>query len=121
MNVALWVLQIFFAVVFLVHALVHYFPPAALRAEMDKQNIPRMRALSNGSEVLAAIGLVVPPAVGIAPWLAPLAALGLVIVMIGAATFHLSRREIPVVVFTLVLAAGLAFLAYGRAFIAPFD
>ena len=33
MNVALWVLQIFFAVFFLGHALVHYFPPAAIRKE----------------------------------------------------------------------------------------
>jgi uncharacterized membrane protein YphA (DoxX/SURF4 family) len=119
-NVTLWVLQIVFAALFLVHAVLHLFPPAALRAQMDRQNIPRMRALSNGSELLAAVGLVVPPAVGIAPWLTPLAAVGLVVVMAGATAFHLSRKETPVAAFTLALAAALAFLACGRIFLAPF-
>ena len=44
-------------------------------------------------ELLGAVGLIVPPLTGIAPWLAPVAALGLVVVMIGAARAHLKLGE----------------------------
>ncbi|THG29868.1 DoxX family protein [Naasia lichenicola] len=44
-------------------------------------------------EVLGAIGLILPPLTGIAPALAFVAALGLVVVQIGAIVFHLARGE----------------------------
>ncbi len=44
-------------------------------------------------EVLGAIGLILPPLTGIAPVLALLAALGLLVLQVLAAGFHLSRRE----------------------------
>lgn len=44
-------------------------------------------------EVLGAVGLILPPLTGIAPMLAPWAAIGLVLVQAGAAITHLSRRE----------------------------
>jgi hypothetical protein len=118
-HVALWVLQIFFAVFYVVHAVLHMFPPDALRAQIEQQNIPRMRALANWSELLAAAGLVLPGLTGIATWLTPLAALGLVVVMVGAAAFHVSRNETAGAVFAGALAAALAFLAVGRAFLEP--
>jgi hypothetical protein len=120
-NVALWVLQFFFAVFYVVHAVLHMFPPDALRAQMEEQNIPRMRALANWSELLAAAGLILPGLVGIATWLTPLAALGLVAVMIGATAFHVSRKETAGYVFAGALALLLAFLAYGRVFLEPLD
>lgn len=65
-------------------------------------------------EVLAAIGLVLPPLTGIAPVLALLAAVGLVLVQIGGITVHLRRGEVKVVgfnVFLLVLAGVAIWLA----------
>ncbi len=44
-------------------------------------------------EVLGAIGLIVPPLTGIAPWLALVAAIGFVIVQLGAIIVHLRRSE----------------------------
>lgn len=44
-------------------------------------------------EVLGAIGLIVPPLVGVAPWLAFVAAIGFVLVQVGAAVVHLRRGE----------------------------
>ena len=61
-------------------------------------------------EVLAAAGLIAPPLTGIAPWLAPVAALGLVVVMIGAARAHrkLNETVIPnVALAVLALAAAV--------------
>lgn len=44
-------------------------------------------------EVLGAIGLVLPPLVGVAPVLVPVAAIGLAVVMLGAVTVHMRHRE----------------------------
>ncbi|MET9002158.1 DoxX family protein [Amycolatopsis sp. NPDC004169] len=65
-------------------------------------------------EVLAAIGLILPQALDIAPVLTPLAATGLVLVQIGAIIVHARRKEtksLPVNVVLLLLAA---FVAVGR-------
>ncbi|KTS00670.1 MULTISPECIES: DoxX family protein [Microbacterium] len=54
-------------------------------------------------EILGAIGLILPPLVGVAPILAPLAAVGLVLVQVGAVVFHLRRGESKVLPMNLVL------------------
>ncbi len=62
-------------------------------------------------EVLGAIGLILPPVTGIAPILAPLAAVGLVVVQAAAVVFHLRRGEAKVTPMNfalLVLAAAAA-------------
>jgi hypothetical protein len=61
-------------------------------------------------EVLGAIGLILPPLTGIAPWLALAAAIGLVLVQIGGIILHLSRGEAKVIGLNIVLlvVAGLA-------------
>nr|WP_300149815.1 DoxX family protein [Propionicimonas sp.] len=71
-------------------------------------------------EVLAAIGLILPPLVNIAPVLAPLAAVGLVLLMVGAAVTHARRKEPQMIVANLVLLALAAFVAVGRFALAPF-
>jgi uncharacterized membrane protein YphA (DoxX/SURF4 family) len=66
------------------------------------------------SELLGALGLILPLATKIKPWLTPLAALGLTAVMVLAALFHTTRGEYFVIPINLVLGA-LAFLvAWGR-------
>jgi uncharacterized membrane protein YphA (DoxX/SURF4 family) len=65
-------------------------------------------------EILAAIGLILPALTGIIPVLVPVAALGLVIVMAGAAITHVRRKETQAVVMTLVLLALAAVVVWGR-------
>jgi hypothetical protein len=65
-------------------------------------------------ELLAAIGLVLPAATGILPWLTPLAAAGLALVMLLAAITHLRRKEPRAVVVNAVLFALSAFVAWQR-------
>jgi len=58
-------------------------------------------------EVLGAVGLILPPLTAIAPWLAVAAAIGLVLVQIGATILHLVRgeaRQIGLNIALLVLA-----------------
>ena len=58
-------------------------------------------------EVLGAVGLVVPPLVGVAPWLAFAAAVGLVLVQVGAAVVHLRRGENVWMTAVLAVVAGV--------------
>jgi hypothetical protein len=66
------------------------------------------------SELLAAAGLILPSITGILPWLTPLAAAGLVIVMARAVVYHLSRQETKSVIASIVLIILATFLAYMR-------
>jgi hypothetical protein len=65
-------------------------------------------------EVLGAIGLILPGAVGILPFLTPIAAVGLGIIMIGAGVTELRRHEPRHAVINLVYLAAAIFIAIGR-------
>ena len=67
------------------------------------------------AEVLGALGLVLPAATRVRPRLTALAAAALALDMAVATLFHLARGEASAVPATLVLGAGLAFVAWGRA------
>ena len=62
------------------------------------------------AELLGAIGLIAPPAAGIAEWLAPLAGLGLAVTMIGAARAHrkLGETMVPNLVLAVLALASAA-------------
>ena len=66
------------------------------------------------SELAAALGLVLPAATRIRPLLTPLAAIGLVMVMVLASLFHISRGEWFALPLNLVLGSLAAFVAWGR-------
>jgi uncharacterized membrane protein len=70
-------------------------------------------------EVLGALGLVLPALTGVLPWLTPLAALGLVLLMAGAVYTHLRREEGSAVVPPAVLLLLAALVAVGRSFVLP--
>ncbi|MFD7554513.1 DoxX family protein [Streptomyces sp. NPDC059835] len=63
-----------------------------MMAWVDRVPLPALRALG-AVEILGATGLVLPPLTGIAPSLAPAAAIGFVILQIGAISVHLSGGD----------------------------
>lgn len=65
-------------------------------------------------EILAAVGLILPGALGIGPILVPLAALGLAMIMVGATITRIRRREFTYMVGDLVYLAATTFVAWGR-------
>lgn len=71
------------------------------------------------SEVLGGLGLVLPAATRIKPMLTPLAALGLALIMLLAALFHLVRSEFAAIGTNVVLGVLAAFVAWGRTKKAP--
>jgi uncharacterized membrane protein YphA (DoxX/SURF4 family) len=72
--------------------------------------------LIGAAEVLGAVGLIMPPALGILSVLSPAAAAGLALLMTGAVIVHLRRgetRKIAAPTTLAVLAAAIAVLRFG--------
>jgi DoxX-like family len=67
-----------------------------------------------GLEVLAAVGLVLPAALDVAPVLVPLAALGLVLLMVVAAITRVRRHEYRLVMVDLAYIVLAAIVVWGR-------
>lgn len=73
-----------------------------MMAWVDRVPLPALRALGT-VEILGAAGLILPPLTGIAPWLAPAAAIGFVLLQAGAIAVHLTGGD-----RRIALNAGLA-------------
>src|SRR3989442_13426809 len=71
------------------------------------------------AEVVGAIGLILPGLLRIRPGLTPLAAAGLVIIMIGATVIGLAGGDVVMALIPLVVGLLAALVAYGRWRLAP--
>ena len=113
MNVALWIAQALLAAVFLFAGGMKLVVPVE---EMTQQmTIPGWFLRILGVvEVLGGIGVLLPWLLGIRPGLTPLAAAGLVIVMIGAVAVTLATADVATALIPLVVGLLAAFVAYGR-------
>jgi uncharacterized membrane protein YphA (DoxX/SURF4 family) len=114
MNVALWILQVLLAALFLWHGWLFLSPPAELIEIMNKEFALWFRIFLGVAEVLAAIGLIVPGVTRILPSLIPITAVCLMIVMVSATVLHSTRGETGSAITTAVLFVVLAFVAYMR-------
>jgi hypothetical protein len=114
MKLALWIAQVLLAALYLFAGGVKLvLPPEALAGPVP---LPVWFLRFIGvAEVFGAIGLILPTLLNIRPGLTPLAALGLVIIMIGATIVTLMGGG-TVALVLIPLTAGLlaAFVAYGR-------
>jgi len=118
LNIALWIAQGLLAAIFLFAGGMKLVLPVE---EMTKQlPLPglflRFIAVC---EVLGAIGVILPWLLGIRPGLTPLAAAGLVIIMVGATVTTLATAGIAMALIPLVVGILAAFVAYGRWRLAP--
>ncbi|MDA0638722.1 DoxX family protein [Nonomuraea sp. MCN248] len=118
MDLALWIVAGLLAAVFGVAGLMKLTQrketlAASGLAWTEDVSAATVKAIG-GLEVLAALGLILPATFGIAPVLVPLAAAGLVLVMVGAAVTHARRKEHPAIAVNAVLLLLAAFVAWGR-------
>ena len=121
LHLALWIIAAILAVVFLVASSTKLFVPKEKLAGMGGAASRWVEDFSPGAlkaigalEFLAAVGLIMPAAVGIAPVLVPLAATGAVLLFAGAAIMRLRRGERATIIGDLVYLAMAAFVAWGR-------
>lgn len=118
MIIAFWIVAGLLALLFLAAGLMKLTRPKEALASSGLAWTEDFTAgavkLIGTAEVLGAIGLVLPPLVGIAPVLSPIAAIALTGLMAGAVAVHIRRKEqfVPPLVLALlaIAAAVLGFL-----------
>jgi hypothetical protein len=118
MNVALWIVQGLLAALFLFAGGMKLVTPAEELVQQSQMSATFLRFIGV-VEVLGGLGVVLPWATGILPILTPLAAAGLVIVMIGATATAFSMGGAAMALLPLVTGIAAAFVAYGRSRPAP--
>lgn len=108
MNTAIWIVQGIAATMFLMAGIMKSTQPK----EKLEPKLPWVKDFSLGkvrlvgvSELLGAIGLILPQLTGIIPVLTPIAASGLVLIMLLAAVYHFRKQEYKAIAFNLVLLA----------------
>jgi putative oxidoreductase len=122
MNIALWVVQALLAAAFLMAGGMKLTQPIDRQSKsLDWVRVvpPGFVRFIGAAEVLGAIGLILPMVTGILPWLTVAAGIGLAVVMVSAAVFHVSRGETVRVPTNLVLLLLAALVIVGRWVIAP--
>lgn len=121
MTIALWIVQALLAAAFIFAGVTKAFRYAYAHATLPwVKDVPRgLTTFIGVAELLGGIGLLLPALTGMLPWLTPLAAAGLALVMLLAIGFHTTRREWPAIGFNIVLLLLAAFVAYGRFAIMP--
>ncbi|MEW6434368.1 MAG: DoxX family protein [Myxococcota bacterium] len=120
-SIGFWTAQVLLATAFGMAGTMKTFTPI----EELAQKLPWVTSLPNlvrfigVSELAGALGLILPAATRVKPVLTPVAALGLVVVMVLAAGFHILRGEVQAVPINAVLGGLAAFVAWGRLRKAP--
>jgi uncharacterized membrane protein YphA (DoxX/SURF4 family) len=112
-NVLLWVIQGLLAALFLFAGVTKLMMP--IEALTSQSGLPGAFLRFIGVvEVLGAIGLILPAATGIRRELTPMAAAGLVIIMLGAVGLVLADGNVAPALFPLAVGLLSAFVAYKR-------
>jgi uncharacterized membrane protein YphA (DoxX/SURF4 family) len=115
MNTALWIIQALLAALFLFAGGMKLVMPIEDIIKQMPLPLPGWFVRFTGVvELLGGIGLILPWLLRIKPELTPLAAAGLVIVMIGATVYTLASGEIASAPMPLVVGILAGFIAYGR-------
>jgi DoxX-like family len=118
MNIVLWIIQGLLAVLFLFAGGVKLVVPIDQLVKQMPQFPGLFLRFIGVCEVLGAVGLILPRLLKIRPGLTPLAAIGLVVIMIGATVTTLSISAAQAVV-PMVVGLLLVFVAYGRWRLSP--
>ena len=123
MTYVLWIIQVLLALLFLFSGGTKLVLPLDVLKSMGSPNQIQLPGLFirfiGVVEVLGALGLILPGLLRIKPWLTPLAAAGLVIVMIGAVAVTVAGGEVAAALVPLVVGLLAAFVTYGRWRLAP--
>ena len=118
MNVALWIIQGLLAALFVFSGGMKLVLP--IEKMQDPVALPGLFLRFIGvCELLGAIGLILPSLLRIRPGLTPLAAAGLVVIMIGAVVISVIYMGVASALIPLLVGILAAFIAYGRSRLAP--
>jgi putative oxidoreductase len=117
MNIVLWIVQVLLAILFGMAGIVKTFQTSKAKKQFPwaKNRSDSFVRLVGTSELLGALGLLLPMLTGVLPWLTPLAAIGLTLIQLLAIfTEHLPKKEYNVIPVNIILIALSAFVVFGR-------
>lgn len=118
MKYALWTIQLLLAALFLFAGVMKLvLPIAEMTREMPMPGL--FLRFIGVCEVLGGIGLLLPAWLGIRPGLTSVAAVGLLIIMIGAIVITATSNGPAQAVVPVIVALALAFVIYGRRRLRP--
>lgn len=114
MNVALWIVQVLLGALFIFAGGMKLVMPIEAMQEGPVVLPGWFLRFIGVAELAGGLGLILPSLLRIKPGLTPLAAAGLVVIMIGATAIGVMAG--PIVLASIPLATGIAaaFVAYGR-------
>jgi uncharacterized membrane protein YphA (DoxX/SURF4 family) len=118
MTYALWIVQILLGALFLFAGGMKLVLPLEQMAGPVAFPLWFLRFIGV-CEVLGGLGLILPGLLRIRPGLTPLAAAGLVIIMIGATSISVATGPVLMALIPAVVGVLSAFVAYGRWRVAP--
>jgi len=120
-NITLWILQGLLALAF---GMAGFLKSTAPMEQLAQNGMTFVNEYSVGmvrfigiTEILGALGLILPAVLRIKPILTPLAALGFTIIMVLAAVQHISSNE-PIIA-NIVFLVICIFIIWGRLSLAP--
>jgi hypothetical protein len=122
MQTALWIFQVLLALAFLFSGGMKLLVPyqtAVSKSDVLADYSPRDVKIIGLVEVLGAVGVILPSVTGILPWLAPLAAVGLMLTMFGAASANFRHGHYSHIILNVVLLALALAVVYGRVVVLP--
>jgi len=123
MNIALWIIQVLLALMFILAGGMKLVISPEVLQKMGSPNqvhLPGLLVQFVGvCELLGGLGLILPGLFRIKTGLTPLAALGLVLVMIGAVALTIAGDGVAAAVVPFVVCLLAAFVAYGRWRLSP--
>jgi hypothetical protein len=117
LNSFLWVAQIILAAILIWAATLKLFQPVEKLAVMWPwvAQVPFMLLKFTGIvDLLGALGLILPAFLRIKPKLTPITAIAIIVLMICASIFHISRGEASEIGVNIAFAIIAAFIAWGR-------
>jgi uncharacterized membrane protein YphA (DoxX/SURF4 family) len=123
MNILLWVLQILVALLFLFAGVTKFLITDDMMKQMQALPGPHL-SLSflhfiGVLEIVGALGIILPSLLKIRPSLTVLAAIGLLIIMIGAVVITVMGQGVKAAIIPFCAGILCAFVAYGRSKVAP--
>ena len=127
LNIVLWIFQGLVALLMLFHSWLYTTMTPAKEKQMLERRpgmkplglAPAFRIFIGVAELFAAVGLILPGITHILPWLTPLAATGLVIVMVGSVIYHQRRGETKNMRSSGIVLLIVLFVALMRWFVLP--
>ena len=117
MNIALWIVQGLLAAMYGMAGVMKTFQTSKAKEQMSwaKNRSDGFIRFVGISELLGALGLILPLVTGVLPWLTVLAAIGLTLIQLLAIfTEHLPKKEYNVIPVNIVLLTLAVFVVIGR-------